>query len=162
MNNLTILKELCKLVKTFMNLQEDQVYIYNQKFLIPNDKRVYICIGQQRETIYSNNDYIKGDSEYINILKELMIVVNIYGYTLEVLERKDEIPMCFRSNLCERKMEEIDFKISRMPISVNNITDTVGTNMLYRFDYGYNLVIGNQKILQGEYYLFNNQKIFKE
>lgn len=162
MNNIELLKILCNLVKEFMELQEDQVYIYNQKFLIPNDSRIYVCIGQQGETIYSNNNFVKENGEYINITKELFLTINIYGYTMDVLARKDEIPMCFKSTMTERAMDMYDFKIARIPNSENNIIEQVGTKMLYRFDFSYNVISGNQKIIKSDYYLFNNQKIFKE
>ena len=47
-----VLKTVCDILKVGMGLANDQIWIYNQKVDIPNDKRIYVVVSLKSETVY--------------------------------------------------------------------------------------------------------------
>lgn len=67
MENLQII---CSLISNFMNLDNKHCYIYNQKWIIPTDNSLFICVGFSGTKILSNNSYHKTiDGVYSEILE---------------------------------------------------------------------------------------------
>ena len=50
-----VLKTVCDILKVGMNLKDDQIWIYNQKIDIPNDKRIYVVASLKSENVIGNN-----------------------------------------------------------------------------------------------------------
>ena len=162
MTDKEMLKILCFILKTFMNLKDNNIYIYNQKYFIPKDNDIYVCVGIQGEKVlFGNNNKTIDNIEEINLYKKIAVAVDIYSTDISVLEKKDEIKMAFNSDLCEAMMEKYFFKIGKEPIASNVIKDSYPAELLYRYNYIYSVVLRNTKqIGTMNYYDINNVKIF--
>lgn len=162
MTDKEVLKILCNILKTFMNLKDNNIYIYNQKYIVPKDNDIYVCLGIQGEKVlFGNNNKTYDNVEEINLYKKIAVSVDIYSTDISILEKKDEIKMAFNSDLCERAMEQYFFKIGREPISSNVLSDSYPAELLYRYNYLYSVVLRNTKTIgTTNYYELNNVKIF--
>lgn len=154
MNNLYCLKCICQILKEYMNLKENQIYIYNQKYILPNIKDCLISVGEQGEQIYSNqveykkllND--KGEIEAIEeskLYKQLSVSIIIYSYDFTAMKRKDEILMAIKSNIGQRIQEENNFKIA-ITGNFNNQNELDGDKILYKYNLLLNCLIANNNI----------------
>ena len=156
MNNLDLLKSICKTIKTYLNiLDEDTIYIYNQKYIIPNDKRCYICVGEQHDNIYGNNSMVnkvrfkEGEEEREEVVessylhKQVGVSIIVYSYDFKSMIDKDKIIMSFKSYVGQKEMESKGYSVATTgTFNVNNELD--GDKMLYKYNILLNCLIMNK------------------
>ena len=96
-----VLRAVCDILKVGMNLQDDQIWIYNQKIDIPNDKRLYVVVSLKNEVVIGNNIEAKnvsnGEDEVIwsNIVSD--IGIELFSYNVNALNRRYEVLSSMRS-----------------------------------------------------------------
>ena len=56
---MNILTYICEILQKFMELDNGQVYIYNQKYILPKTTGFFICIGLQGVNVLANNTETK-------------------------------------------------------------------------------------------------------
>jgi len=122
-----------------MNLGPDQVYIYNQKFIIPKDEKIYISIGILNTKPFSNiNRHNNGESEqsatFITALD-----INILSTSPEILSRKEEVILALNSDYSKRMQTLNSFHISPLSSQFTNVSSVEGPSIPFRFNINVNM-----------------------
>lgn len=152
-----ILKTICKLIQNFMNLDDNHCYIYNGNWFIPEDKGLCVVVGIDNVKIISNNTYYKetedNNLQEITEIKSLAsVIINIFGYNQEALNRKEEILMSLNNSEAKKIMTEKAFTIFRNPTSFKQINELDGTKILNRFVLEFQVLYNTYKTNNVDYY----------
>lgn len=151
-----VLKTVCDILKVGMNLQDDQIWIYNQKVDIPNDKRLYVVVSMKSETVIGNNieekDVTSGQDEVIwsNIVSD--IGIELFSYNVNALNRRYDVLSSMRSTYSVQKQEELNCNIGRRPIAFFDSSFLAPSARLYSFYFMYRLTHVENSARPIEYY----------
>lgn len=137
-----VLKTVCDILKVGMNLDNDQIWLYNQKVDIPNDKRIYVVVSLKKEEVFGNNIEIKetnGLDEVIwtNLVSD--VGIELFSYNTNALNRRYEVLGSMRSVYSVQKQEELNFNIGRNPTVFLDSSFMSLTARLYSFYYEYRI-----------------------
>lgn len=147
---------LCDVIKSELNLASDQVYIYNQKFAIPPDNRLYIAVEVGTVKPFSNvirpaeNGAGLDAEQYANFVSSHDI--NIMSSSDEALNRKEEVLMSFVSHYSQRQQAANSFHIAPLSSQFNNLSDLEGELIPYRFNISINLSYMTRKVQSTEFF----------
>ena len=152
-----VLKAVCDILKIGMNLQDDQIWIYNQKIDIPNDKRIYVVVSLKNETVIGNNieekNVVNGEEEVVwsNIVSD--VGIELFSYNVNALNRRYEVLSSMRSTYSVQKQEELNCNIGRRPIAFFDSSFLAPTARLYSFYFMYRIThVENSANREIEYY----------
>lgn len=135
---MTALQAFCNIIRTELALENDQVYLYNQKFNIPPDERLYIAVGVQSPKVVANRRTYEStigglnESQEANCIAELHLV--IMSRSTAALDRKEEVVMALQSTYALQMMQKYGFGIGRIPRSFVNLSEVEGAAIPFRFD----------------------------
>ncbi|RTL04657.1 hypothetical protein EKK58_10125 [Candidatus Dependentiae bacterium] len=127
-----------EIIKREMNLEDDRIYIYNQKFNIPNDSGLFVVVEYVNSKIISNTnipkvDY-KGDLiEYQELYTQEQITVQLFSRNIEALQRKEEAVMALYSTYAQQLQEKLSFRVFRNA-PIEDLSELEASAILYRFD----------------------------
>lgn len=151
-----VLKSICSLIQNFLQLDNEHIYIYNNKWKIPKDEGLVVCVGCQGIKTISNNSYfeeINGDfSECLEVKANASISINIYSYNTEALYKKEQILMALNSTNSQNLQNLKGFKIFRLPNSFLQANERDGTKILNRFILEFNVIYSDLKVNGVDYY----------
>lgn len=151
-----VLKTVCDILKVGMNLQDDQIWIYNQKVDIPNDKRLYVVVSLKSETVIGNNiqekDVTSGEDEVIwsNVVSD--IGIELFSYNVNALNNRYQVLSSMRSTYSIQKQEELNCNIGRRPIAFFDSSFLAPSARLYSFFFMYRLTHVENSARPIEYY----------
>lgn len=153
---MSALKELCRIIRTEMNLADDQVYLWDQKIDIPTDNRIYIPVGVASVKPYGNRRsyaVIGGDfSEKQTLWVMSTVDITILGKTADARDRKEEVLLALSSTYSQQRQVEFGFKIATLPTSFVNLSEIDGPAIPYRFTISVALHYKVSKSKPVEYY----------
>jgi hypothetical protein len=149
-----ILQVLVDIIRREMCLKADQVVIYNQRWIIPNDSRVYVSLhllGSKPYGVnrgYSSQSFLNpSDQTVTTVLNEEqsintadMISVHVTGYGDTARVRRNEVMFALHSTYAEQKMEQYGFSIGQVPTSFADVSEAMGTAYLYRYAITFNVL----------------------
>lgn len=161
------LKIICEIIANRMSLEADQVYIYNQKFNIPNDDRLYIAIAFLSSKVFAN---AKKNEEIGGVLKEVLSTnyrsvfsIDIMSRTTEAYNRKEEVIHALASEYAIRLQELNSFKLATIPDSFNPINIEDGAAIPYRFNAAASVLYVDRKVDNSDYYdTFSNINVYTD
>lgn len=153
---LTVEEIIADIISKELNLSSSQVMVQNQKFIVPNDEKIYVAVSIVSGKPYSNNKkYIDQGGKLLSVqtmqLQE-MININIMSASDRVLRRRHEVMMAFGSDYGQSKQVDNGFNISRIPLSINNISEIEGGRIPYGFNVSVAIQYGVSKIKEISYY----------
>lgn len=138
-----VLKTVCDILKVGMNLQDDQIWIYNQKVDIPNDKRLYVVVSMKSETVIGNNieekNVYEGQDEVVwsNVVSD--IGIELFSYNVNALNRRYDVLSSMRSTYSVQKQEELNCNIGRRPVAFFDSSFLAPSARLYSFYFMYRI-----------------------
>ena len=139
-----VLKTVCDILKVGMGLENDQIWIYNQKVDIPNDKRLYVVCSLEDENAYGVNLNHENDIDILHETTEInvrsLISIDIFSYGTKALEERFNVIGAMRSTYSLIKQETINFNISRRPLVFRRNYFDTPTAKLYSFHYEYAII----------------------
>lgn len=129
------------LIRDFIGLAIDQVVVYNQKWKIPNDNRLYVSIGILSETPYgtqkSQEDRIKGEAtisvEVLAVNVQETFSINIFSRGQAAVDFKELVLLAFSSQAAQQLCEANSIKLGTLPVSFVDLSSVEGTARLNRF-----------------------------
>jgi hypothetical protein len=125
------------LIKDEMLLEDGQVMVYNNRFPIPPDTRLYITVGVMAVNAYASNTRTesRGDDLYElqSVHQAETISINAFSASDEALLRKHEILMALNSTRAAQVCERHAMHIGRLPATFNDASYLETTAMLSRF-----------------------------
>lgn len=157
-----MIKKICDIIKTELNLPTTNIWIYNQKINIPNDNGTYVIVGILSHKIVGNNTKYESTSTGLNEVQCLnlqeVIEVDVVGKTTQVLDYVNYIQMALKSTYAQQQQEKNGFSIGYNSINVVNVEEVEGVSELYRFNITFNILYATEKSKAIEYYN-NFQKV---
>lgn len=139
----TALELVCDVIQTSMGLANDQVYLYNQKYNIPPDSRLYVAVGVNYCKPFGNRPkYVGGSStlaatQSVNMLANLSI--HIFSRSTAALNLKEQVLLALSSPYAESQMELNSFFIAPLTTGFTNIGVVDGAAIPYHFYLSANL-----------------------
>ena len=123
-----------KIIQTVMQLEDGQVWIYNQRRTIPNTKGLFVVVGMVDSTPFAVNLQNKGSTdEYRYTQMKETITIDLLSYDLSCPQRLPELLGALHSTYGEQLQEEYGFKLASVPQSVLNTSEVEGSSMIHRF-----------------------------
>lgn len=125
---------ICDIIKAGMSLKDEQIWIYNQRRAIPEDKSLYITVGVMSIKAYGNTNRFKQDTMQDDLTQYVQetLSINLMSYTTECLERYPELLGSLMSTYSQQVQESLGLKIAQIPASINDVSGIEGTTMLNR------------------------------
>ena len=133
------IKIVAEIIRASMELQADQVLLYNQKFLIPSDDRLYIAIGILGTKTFGATtryevDPVTGELKETQRVNRLeLFSITVYSRSSEARTRNWEIPAALVSTFSEQQQEANSIKIAQVPVAMNDVSQVDGTARLNRY-----------------------------
>ena len=139
-----VLKTVCDIIKNQLNLQDDQVWIYNQKVDIPNDKRMYVVVSLDDEEVFGANLESKNIEEGLEedtlINVKTNISINTFSAGMECIKRKYDIIGAMRSVYSLQQQEKLSMQIARIPRVMMDASFATPTERLFSYHYEYSIM----------------------
>lgn len=138
-----VLKTVCDILKKGMNLADDQIWIYNQKIDIPNDKRLYVVVSLKNETVIGNNidtentEYGQDEVIWTNLLTD--VGIELFSYNVNALNNRYKVLSSMRSTYSVQKQEELNCNIGRKPVTFFDSSFLAPSARLYSFYFLYRI-----------------------
>lgn len=147
----------CDIIKTEMNLADDQVYLWDQKINIPPDSRLYIAVGiisckpfgSARDLDY---DSTPGIIETLSTNWQATLSVNIFSRGPDARDRKEEVVLALKSIFSIQQQEAYAFLIAPITSSFVNLSTIEGAAIPYRFNISLNMQYKIEKTKAVGYY----------
>jgi len=145
---------LANIIAVEMGLEENQVHLYNQKFQLPKDQKVYLSVGVLTDKPFSNKVEYKEVSvdEVTSKLVEVtstswrgMCSVEIQSSSTQALLRRHEVVMSLVSTYSEQQQEANSFKIAKLSSNFVNLSKEEGPGIPYRFNISVNMIYSTVK-----------------
>ncbi|MDR1941237.1 MAG: hypothetical protein LBQ47_02815 [Endomicrobium sp.] len=136
---------ICQIIKRELNLDDGQIWIYNIKRFIPEDKRVYVEVSDNAsDKIISNQKHYEDDGNGgINVIQALItqtsISVDVCSYGEDARTARDHIIMALNSEYSIETQEANGFHIAPHSVTVNALDEIDGAKILYRFNISFNI-----------------------
>jgi hypothetical protein len=128
---------LASIVQSELALEDDQVYLWDQKIDIPPDSRLYVALAMVSCKPFSNDRSMRGDSKGLyedqSTNFQATVQLDIFSRSTEARDRKEEVVMAFNSTLSQQTQEANGFYIAPVPSSFNNLSQIEGAAIPYRF-----------------------------
>lgn len=144
------------IIKKEMCLEDDHIFIYNQKWNTPNDDALYVIIEYVGSKIISSRNTNSQDNagnyrEVQDLNTQEQITILLLSRGLEALQRKEEAVMALYSIYSQQKQSELSFKIARNA-PIEDLSSLEASAILYRFDIPVVLFTWYEKIKSANYY----------
>lgn len=127
----------CDIISKEMELDSEQVILWDQKFDIPNDSRIYIAVSFMSGKPFGNNYVPDGSGAGIDGIQSInmlaVIGIDIMSRSYEAVTRKEEVLMALKSQYAESQQEANTFFIATLPVGFVNISGIDGAAIPYRF-----------------------------
>lgn len=151
----TPLQLVCDIIKKFMDLNDDQVYLWDQKINIPKDSKLYVAVGVASCKPFGSTKSFDSSvglsaTQYLNILARLDI--NILSRGPSARDRKEEIVLALSSIYAQQQMELNSFSVGKLPVGFVNLSQEDGAAIPYRFAISVNVQYAYWKSKQVEYF----------
>lgn len=146
------------IIKDFMGLDEDKIYIYNQDFK-SNTGDLQVIIQFQSSTPYSNiNKFIPADQGVEGAMQSLRLLtredytINILSKNTDARIRKEEILLALMTQEAQDKQGEYNFKISNISSSFIDVSEVEASGSLNRYAITISLLTSYTKEIVAPYY----------
>lgn len=161
------IKLICSILENQLGLDNDQVWIYNQKRDIPNDFRMYIVVDYQGQKIIGSTRYEKatenGLMEYQALHSLAVVRLDLFSRGKLARENKDFVIMALNSTLSQQVQEANGFQIARNSFQVTNTSEVEGVAELNRYSISFNVTYMSETSKSIDYFdTFSKEVITEE
>lgn len=151
---LSYIQILAAIIKKQLNLASDQVYIYNQKIIVPKDERLYVAIKINTSTPFGNNRRFDSvtDEEVLTAQFQDNVSIDLKSRSLEALSARGRILNALNSSFSQNMQVINSFKLASIPTNFNDISEAEGSVIPYRFNISLNMLYSIQERSVVNYY----------
>jgi hypothetical protein len=143
-------------LRSFMDLADIQVVLYNQKWRNPNDDRLYVVFALLSTKPYGNRKEYEQNPEGTALLENLSVniretySIHIFSRNQDAMNRKEEILFFLNSDEAQQIQEAASFKLATLPVSFVDTSDTEGAGRINKFTITVNAlrVVTTSRIVQ--------------
>lgn len=134
MENIKIIRNL---IKDYLGLDDAHCYIYNNKWLIPEDKGLFVVIGiVSNEVIGNNLKYRRTDEALYAITSTSFATtysIDIFSYDTSARQKQFEVINCLGSFEALQSQEQNSYSIARIPNSFTDLSGLEASKILNRY-----------------------------
>lgn len=130
----SFLELVCDIIQTEMSLSSDQVYLWDQKFDIPKDSRLYVAVGILSCKPFSNTNQVVDGVSIQSTNFSSMVSIDIMSRGASARDRKEEVIMALNSTYAEQQQELNSFRVFPLPVGFVNLSEIDGAAIPYRFN----------------------------
>lgn len=153
------------IIKNCMTLTDDQIFIYNQDFKLPETSGLFVILQYNSSQNYSSvNEFIPAPEgtdtaeESISMLTKEDYTINVISKNDEARQRKEEVILSLNSNYSQNQQGTYQFQIARISNSFVNVSELEGAGMINRFAINISLLAHYNKTIDTVFYDdFTNQ-----
>lgn len=161
------LQLVCDIIQREMNLDQGQVYLWNQKINTPNDSRLYVAVGIVSTKPFANRNVPDGSGAGLESKQSVSVVatlsIDILSRSPEARERKEEVLMALFSDYSKYQQAANAFGIARLSSAFQNLSEIEGAAIPYRFNISINMQYLVRKTKAVPYYDdFENAEVTTE
>ena len=148
---------LVDIVRTYMSLQNNQVWQYNQEVNIANNEGLYVVIHYLTSIPINSSTYFEVDDEdvgheTVSSMSKEIYSVEIASFDRSAITRKDEVIQALKGGYSQNQQAQYGFRIFPLPVTFNNVSKQVGGNMLNRFMIDIALMVTRSSTRELDYY----------
>ena len=147
---------LCNIIQHEMGLTNNQIWIYDQNFEIPNTPGLFVVTYfESSKTLSNNNHWRPTDSgiiEYQSTIQVENLTINIFSKDRSSKQRKHEIILALNSIYSEQMQEKYAMRLFPINQSFNNASRAEGESMLNRYTVSVKLQRIYNKVVTGDDY----------
>lgn len=157
-----LIKALCDLVQSQLNLKTGSFIIYNQKYNIPTDDGLHGYIGFLRAKTFGsslNYENVPADGDQPASLREVQSLnqqetytINLYSRDGSARQRNHEIIFALHSTACQQMQERYSFRMGYVPLSMIDVSHVEGAALLNRYSLTFQLLRAYTRIKPIEYF----------
>lgn len=146
----------CDILQKEMDLEDDRVYLYNQKIFEPTDNGLFIAVKFIHGKTFGNTNrpssVVGGlDSDQsINVMGALQM--DIISRDLSALYRKEEILMALNSDYAQNQYSANSFSVALLSKNFLNLSGLDGSAIPYRFNIEMNIFYFQKKTSPVDYF----------
>lgn len=137
------LTRFCRILQLEMGLDEGQVYLWDQKLMIPPDDRLYIAVGVLNcKPFGSAREMLDGESDLQEVLSVNMLAalqIEIMSRGPQARDRKEEVILALKSIRALQQQEAYGFMVAQLSSSFVNLSQIDGAAIPYRFSISVNV-----------------------
>ncbi len=147
---------LADIIRQEMGLANDQVYLWDQKFDIPNDYRLYIAIGVQSAKPFGTSRDMDtsgvGIIETMSVNMQATASIDLLSRGPDARDRKEEVLLALKSTYSIQQQDAYGFMVAPHTVGFVNLSELDGPAIPYRFNLSLNLQYKVTKARVIEYY----------
>lgn len=141
------------LLRSYMGLEAPQVVVYNQKWKVPSDNRLYITVGLLAFKPYGNSTITatftdtngSGLKEVSTLHSQESVSVNMFSRSEEAVDRRGEPILAFGSTEAAQLCDRYAIKFGRLPVAMTDLSGVEGAARLNRYVATINLLCARKQ-----------------
>jgi hypothetical protein len=152
------IKVVAEILRTELGLKPDQVILYNQKFDIPSDDRLYLSLAVMGTKAFGVRNKHRSNAQSSGLDLEQGLnrqeTYSILAYSRgpEARERNWEIPVALNSDIAQAAQEKNSMKIGNVPISMLDVSEVDGTARLNKYSVVIQVLVAYRKTTPVDFY----------
>jgi len=148
---------ICNIIQNYLDLSEEQIWIYNQRRKIPPTEGLFVVVGLMSTVPYGNNvKFLVGSGsgleQEISQMMQETLTINMFSYDLSALERMPECIGSFQTVYSEQMQEKYAMQIGVVPTNVSDTSFVEASAILYRQTITLRVLRAYSKISQAQYF----------
>lgn len=142
---------IANIIQHEMNLLDNQIWIYNQNFVMPRTSGLFVVVGFGWDKVISNKTEMLFNStsgepyELQSCTCVENIVISLMSENAEARQRKSEAILAMTSIYAQQMMEKYNFKIAKIPKDFVNVSDAEGSTTINRYNITIPVMVWYQK-----------------
>ena len=153
-----IIKVVADIIQSEMELGNDRVYLYNQKWRIPPDEGLFVVVGFLgakafgAKTEYENDPVTQELVEVQSVNQQETYTVDLFSRDSSARQRKQEVILALNSTFAQQMQEQYTFKIANLPSTFNDVSALEATAILNRYQLVFNALVVYRKVKNVQFY----------
>lgn len=143
-------------LKEFMSLDDEHCYLYNNKWIIPPDKELFIVLGIININPVGNTLKYKRENDKLLAVTTTNVKgvysLNIFSYDTSARTRQAEVIAALHSDIAIRSQERHSYTISANTLSFRDISDLEASKRLNRYVATFSIMYGETFIKEAPYW----------
>jgi hypothetical protein len=119
-----------------MNMADDRVNVYNSRFVIPNDKYLFIGIDYKYTKVIGAKSETAQGTDFIEkqgLVTQEHYAIILFSRNMDALNRKEEAVMALGSIYARQQGDAYGFSIARIG-QIKDLSDLEGAAILWRYE----------------------------
>jgi hypothetical protein len=133
------LELVCDILKVELDLDDNHIYLWDQKILQPKDSDLYIAVGIESCKPFGNTNRQVGTDDGVDSHASLNMLatlsIDLISRGPDARDRKEEVLLALNSNYAQNQMAGNSFYVAPLPAGAKfvNLSELDGAAIPYRF-----------------------------